>query len=123
MERRPASAVRTESRQPVLVSPAYFGVAKAGGAHTRMSQSHDHAGCLITDGQDRAEGLLLSLSLTGAERRFAAEVGEQVVDLVIDAHWQARQRGERCGPASVAAAVAYALALLDEPPPGEGPLC
>jgi hypothetical protein len=88
-----------------------------------MSQSHDHAGCVTGEGQDRAEGILASLPLTGAERRFAADVGEQVVDLVIDAHWQARQRGERCGPSGVAAAVAYALALLAEPPQGAGSPC
>jgi hypothetical protein len=45
-------------------------------------------------------------------------VGERLVDLAIDAHWHAGQAGQRHADGAVPAAVAYALALLDEPDSG-----
>ena len=62
-----------------------------------------------------AEQLLGRMPLNEIERQFAIDLGEQVVDLVIDAHWMVKQGGDKCDDACVAAAVAYALALLNEP--------
>ena len=88
-----------------------------------MNEQQDCDVCHEVEGLHRADEMLASLPLTLAERRFATAVGEQVIDLVIEAHWRAGQQGERCRPAGVVAAVAYALAMLHDPEFPDGPAC
>ena len=70
---------------------------------------------------DRTDVLLANLDLSPAERRWARDVGGQVVDHVTDAYRQSVHRADGYCGTCVTAAVAVALAIVYDPPDDRRP--